>query len=124
MKGDVCYGSQEAVRRQPTVNKIIWESLGEWNLVADLASLHVPTLVIHGSYAMIPVDSSVAWARALPDARLLVIEDSGHMTHIEKPDIFFPAVLQFLAGEWPKEAIQFSGKEGSVTGPRIDTFRP
>ncbi len=123
MRGDVCYGPQEAVRRQPTVNKIIWESLGEWDLLSDLESLNIPTLVIHGSYDMIPIDSSIAWAKALPDARLLVIEDSGHMTHIEQPDIFFPAVLKFLSRNWPENSIQIP-KNKDVAKPRIDTFRP
>ena len=103
MKGDTCAGPVEAIRVQQIVNKQIWNSLGEWDIQQALREVRVPTLVIHGSDDMIPIDSSRAWAAALPDARLLVIE-SGHMTHIEQPEIFFPAVQKFLAGQWPDRA--------------------
>jgi len=41
----------------------------------------------------------------LPNARLLVILDCGHFAHLEKPDVFFPAVDLFLRGKWPEEAM-------------------
>jgi pimeloyl-ACP methyl ester carboxylesterase len=103
MKGDTCAGPIEAVRVQLVINKLIWNSLGEWDLQPALREVQVPTLVIHGRNDMIPIDSSRGWASALPDARLLII-DSGHMTHIEQPAVFFPAINKFLAGEWPEEA--------------------
>lgn len=124
MHGDVCAGPIEAVRRQLSVNKTIWESLGEWNLVPELASLRAPTLVIHGSYDMIPIESSIAWAEAIPNARLLVINDSGHMTHIEQPDIFFTAVNNFLNGQWPEDAIQMSDIMDDDMQPRMEINRP
>jgi len=124
MRGDVCAGPIEALRLQPTVNKTIWESLGEWNLISELASLKIPTLVIHGSYDMIPIESSIAWTEAMPNARLLVIKDSGHMTHIEQPGIFFTAIENFLNGRWPEDAIQIPGKNDGDLQPRIEINRP
>jgi pimeloyl-ACP methyl ester carboxylesterase len=38
----------------------------------------------------------------LPDARLIVIEGSGHFPPLERPDVFFPAVNEFLSGDWPE----------------------
>jgi pimeloyl-ACP methyl ester carboxylesterase len=111
MKGDTCAGPMDAVRVQQLVNKQIWDSLGEWDLQPALPKVQVPTLVVHGRDDMIPIGSSWAWASALPDARLLII-DSGHMTHIEQPAVFFPAVTRFLAGEWPAEA-RIVRKDGS-----------
>lgn len=117
MKGDTCAGSMEAVRVQLVVNKLIWSSLGEWDLQPELREVQVPTLVIHGRDDMIPIDSSRAWASALPDARLLII-DSGHMTHIEQPSVFFPAVRKFLAGEWPKKALVVRDSSGNEQGEK------
>ena len=124
MRGDVCAAPLEALRLQPTVNKTIWESLGEWDLVSELPSLKTPTLVIHGSYDMIPVESSIAWTKALPNARLLIIKDSGHMTHIEQPDIFFTAVINFLNDQWPEDAVQIPGEIADDSLPRIEINRP
>ena len=116
MKGDTCGGPVKALRLQQLVNKQIWTSLGEWDLQPALREIQVPTLIIHGRDDMIPLDSSRAWAAAMPDARLLVI-DSGHMTHIEQPAVFFPAVREFLDGEWPTAAEIVREDDNQETSP-------
>ncbi|HEX8737975.1 MAG TPA: alpha/beta hydrolase [Pyrinomonadaceae bacterium] len=103
-KGDVCSGSEEAVRQQQYVNQQIWRTLGNWNLLPSLGAVKAPVLVIHGEVDPIPVESSEAWAQGFPNARLLVVKDSGHLTHVEQPEIFFKAVETFLQGEFPADA--------------------
>lgn len=66
-----------------------------------VASALMPTLVIHGTEDLIPLESSREWATTLSNARLLVIQGSGHFPHLESPEVYFPAVNSFLAGEWP-----------------------
>jgi len=61
-------------------------------------------LVIHGTEDLIPLESSREWAATLSNARLLVIQGSGHFPHLEFPEVYFPAVNCFLAGEWPVDA--------------------
>jgi pimeloyl-ACP methyl ester carboxylesterase len=34
-----------------------------------------------------------------------VIDNVGHFPHVEKPDIYFPAVEKFLSGGWPEGAV-------------------
>jgi proline iminopeptidase len=63
-----------------------------------------PVLVIHGLADPIPVEASKAWAYSYPNARLLLIEKAGHITHVERPDVFFPAVETFLHGSFPANA--------------------
>jgi pimeloyl-ACP methyl ester carboxylesterase len=69
----------------------------------EIARLRVPTLIVHGDKDPIPLAGSREWA-ARPNARLLVIPDAGHPPFIERPDLFFPAVDDFLRGRWPKMA--------------------
>lgn len=104
MKGDVCAGPEEAVRYQQVVNGLVWETMGDWNLLPRLGAVKAPVLIVHGEVDWIPVESSEAWARAYPNARLLVVKDSGHVSHVEQPEIFFGAVETFLRGEFPPEA--------------------
>jgi len=111
MRGNVCGGPVDALRLQLLVNKLTWEALGDWNIIPELKNLKNPTLIIHGRFDMIPIGSSHAWAEAIPQSRLLVIEDSGHMTHVEQPEIFFSAVNTFFNGEWPAEAIDVKEKD-------------
>lgn len=54
---------------------------------AELRSLGVPTLVIHGELdAMQPLRYAEATAAAIPGARLVVIPGAGHLVHHTKPD--------------------------------------
>lgn len=103
-KGDVCAGPEEAVRYQQVVNMLIWQTMGDWNLLPRLAAVGAPVLVIHGEVDPIPVESSEAWAQHFPNARLLLVKESGHLSHVERPEVFFPAVETFLKGSFPPEA--------------------
>jgi proline iminopeptidase len=104
IKGDLCSGPIESVRRQRFVTAQIWQELGNYNLLPSLSSVKAPALVIHGTADVIPVKSSEAWAGAMPNARLFLIEKSGHMPQFEQPEIFFKAVETFLKGDFPTEA--------------------
>lgn len=103
-KGDVCAGSEDAVRQQQFVNQQVWRALGDFNVLPALKVVKAPVLIIHGAADPIPVKSSEAWATGYPNARLLVIENAGHVSHVETPEIFFPAVETFLKGSFPAEA--------------------
>ena len=103
-KGDVCAGGKESVRNQRIVNARAWDSLGHYNIVAQLAAVKAPVLVIHGASDVIPQRGSEFYASAYPNARLLVIQNAGHIAHVETPDIFFAAVETFLKGTFPADA--------------------
>ncbi|HEX6057818.1 MAG TPA: alpha/beta hydrolase [Gemmatimonadaceae bacterium] len=77
------------------VQQSIWESLGDFDLRADLRSLELPALVVHGRDDPIPLESSQAAADAL-GARLVILEDTGHVPYVERPDELFEAITSFL----------------------------
>jgi proline iminopeptidase len=77
------------------VQQSIWESLGDYDLRPDLARLSLPALVVHGREDPIPLASSRAVADAL-GARLVVLDDSGHVPYVERPDALFDAITSFL----------------------------
>ncbi|HEX2980059.1 MAG TPA: alpha/beta hydrolase [Anaerolineaceae bacterium] len=66
---------------------------------AGLRTLAVPTLVVHGMHDLLPVEAAQEWVENLPQARLLRLEDAGHMPHREAPEAFFPALQAFFSGE-------------------------
>jgi proline iminopeptidase len=104
IKGDVCSGSEDAVRNQRLVSERIWLSLGDYNLLPSLSVVKAPVLVIHGIADPIPLESSETWTRVLPNARLLIINGAGHMPQFEQPEVFFKAVETFLKGDFPPDA--------------------
>lgn len=79
------------------VQQSVWESLGDFDLLApgQLDSIHVPALIVHGRQDPIPLESSEAAAHAM-GAELVVIEGSGHVPYVERPDALFPALRRFL----------------------------
>jgi len=73
----------------------------------DFRRIIVPSLVIHGTFDRnAPYGSGREWASTLPNARLLTIPGAGHAAWLEAPEVIFPAIRQFLRGEWPKEAVK------------------
>lgn len=59
---------------------------GEYDLVPKLGRLRVPALVLHGDHDFIPVECAARIAKALPRARLVVLEQCGHFAYLERPD--------------------------------------
>jgi proline iminopeptidase len=79
------------------VQHSVWDSLGDFDLVADgrLASIAGPALIVHGRQDPIPLASSQAAAQAMR-ARLVVIDDCGHVPYVEQPAALFAAIDAFL----------------------------
>jgi 3-oxoadipate enol-lactonase len=63
-----------------------------------LESIRVPTHIVVGADdRLAPPDIARAMAARIPEARLTVIEDAGHLVNIEQPQRFNAAVLGFLS---------------------------
>ena len=77
------------------VQQSVWGSLGDFDLRPALTTLEVPALVSHGRQDPIPLTSCESVAEALR-ARLVVLENCGHVPYVEQPQSLFDAVRQFL----------------------------
>jgi pimeloyl-ACP methyl ester carboxylesterase len=63
-----------------------------------LAEFRTPTLVLHGAEdAIITEDDARGMTEALPNAELIMIPGSGHLTAVEQPQLFNDAVTEFGA---------------------------
>ena len=78
------------------VQQSVWESLGDFDVARALGTVLTPTLIVHGREDPIPLASSEAAARALPNARLVTLEACGHVPYVEAPDEMFDAITSFL----------------------------
>ncbi|MGH7655549.1 MAG: alpha/beta fold hydrolase [Gemmatimonadaceae bacterium] len=77
------------------VQQSIWESLGDFDLEADLRSMHCPALVVHGRQDPIPFESSESIAKSL-GAEFVPLDDCGHVPYVEQPVKLFSALKDFL----------------------------
>jgi len=104
-KGDFCAGTPEALANKVrAVDRVTFPSLGRFDWRPPLRGVTAPALVIHGTADVIPVRYAREWAQALPESRLLLIERAGHFPYLEAPEVFFPAVTEFVRGGWPSGA--------------------
>jgi proline iminopeptidase len=83
------------------IQQQVWASLGDFDLLQRVEQIECPVLILHGKHDPIPLEASEALARALPDARLVVLEHSGHVPYVEEPDALFSAIERFLGETAP-----------------------
>ena len=64
-----------------------------------LADSGVPVLILHGRYDMIfPCSLAAKAGKALPGAAVVILDDAGHMAHVDQPDRWLAAIARFLMG--------------------------
>lgn len=67
-----------------------------WGVQERLGRITCPTLVISADRDYTPVALKQEYVQRLPDARLVVIEDSRHATPLDQPQVFNRTLLDFL----------------------------
>jgi pimeloyl-ACP methyl ester carboxylesterase len=84
----------------------ILPSIQRLQLGADvLGPVQTPVLTIHGTKdRSAPYGGGREWARLLPNARLVTVDDAGHAPWIEAPEKVFGSISTFLDGAWPAAA--------------------
>jgi 2-hydroxy-6-oxonona-2,4-dienedioate hydrolase len=65
--------------------------------MAALATIPVPTLVIHGRFdRMVPCEQALQIMSYMPNADLVLLNECGHWPPMERPEAFASLVLDFL----------------------------
>ena len=79
----------------------------DFDLSSDVGHITSPTLVIHGAEdRYVPVANAAALAGAIPDARLRVLDNAGHLVFIERFAEVNREVISFLKPRKPRAYIQ------------------
>jgi len=69
-----------------------------------LGDIRVPTLIIWGENdSIISVDDAHEYERLIPDSRKIVMEDTGHVPMIERPQAVNDVLVEFLSETGPAE---------------------
>ena len=84
---------------EPAVSDAVSKATADIDLTPKLAGFHFPTLVISGRYDM-NVAPLTAWniAHAIPGAKLVFFEQSGHLPSYEEPERYQAVLESFLNG--------------------------
>ena len=88
---------KQLLQESPTVVHGDYAACDAFDLRADLPSIHTPALTICGSAdIMTPPKFSEYLAQHLPDARLHLVPNAGHMVTLEAPEDLVETIAEFL----------------------------
>lgn len=93
------WASFEFARNDPDAIAGLWASLVGQDVRALLERIQHPTLVVHGARSRLYGDDTADHlVAALPNARAIRFDASGHAPHLEQPDLFNATLRDFAAG--------------------------
>jgi proline iminopeptidase len=89
--------NMEVYGRMQGPNEFLYTgNLKDWNRIGDMHRIACPVLITVGQHDELTPACALKMKNALPDAELKVFPNSSHMPFFEEPDVFFPALLDFL----------------------------
>jgi pimeloyl-ACP methyl ester carboxylesterase len=92
------WAGAEFARNDPRAIGSVWASLVRQDVRALLAGIRHPTLIVHGARSeLYGADTADHLVAALPDARSIRFEGSGHAPHLEEPELFNRTLEDFAA---------------------------
>lgn len=92
------WSSEQFARNSGASISAVWNSLVEQDVRPRLGRIEQPTLIVHGAQSQLyGSDTAEYLAGALPNARALRFDRSGHAPHMEQPELFNDAIRQFAA---------------------------
>jgi pimeloyl-ACP methyl ester carboxylesterase len=68
----------------------------DYDVLARLRKLNVPTLIIHSDHDFIPLECARNVADAMSGSRLVVLSDCGHFAFLERRAEVFDAIVDFV----------------------------
>ncbi len=89
--------TEVALKNQFTTAKLAWEPrLYDPNLHKWLHRITLPTQIIWGENdQVLPAGYAVAYRKLIPQARVDIVPQCGHLPHVEKPGLFAKLVREF-----------------------------
>lgn len=89
--------AKDSVYSADVLAHVAQKGYGGFDVEDRLQTIPVPCLVLSGRYdRACSVEASQTIARKIPDSRLVIFEDSGHMFYVEEPEKFLRSMLDFL----------------------------
>jgi len=89
---------KNTARNAATINSLIATSFTRKrrDLDANLKTIRVPTLLIHGDFDPIPIGASEYIHQRIPASQLVIMQQSGHFPFVEQPEMFLAAIRTFM----------------------------
>jgi pimeloyl-ACP methyl ester carboxylesterase len=103
------WAAQEFAKNDAGAMAAVWQSLVRQDMRALLEQIRHPTLIVHGAQSSLYGDDTADHlVAALPQARAVRFEASGHAPHLEEPELFNATLRDFAASLSPARIAQQS----------------
>jgi pimeloyl-ACP methyl ester carboxylesterase len=90
-------------------------ALADYDFRDRLGEIEAATLLVWGRQDnLVPVQDADEYERLIPNARKVILEDTGHVPMIERPRTFNELLLDFLHEQPPAEAPEEVAAEGTA----------
>jgi pimeloyl-ACP methyl ester carboxylesterase len=77
-----------------------FQAILTWESFSRLPQITAPTLVIHGKNdRLVPAENGELIAARIPGAKLVLLEQAGHLFSTDQPEVAHKAILEFLAAQ-------------------------
>ena len=70
--------------------------VAHWDIATKLKTLNIPTLILQGRQYPIDLETARVTQAAIPNSKLVILENCGHFPWVEQQAEFFGAVCKFL----------------------------
>lgn len=101
------WASLQFARNDADAMASVWNSLIRQDVRALLEKIQHPTLIVHGAQSSLyGADTADHLVEALPQARAVRFERSGHAPHLEEPELFNAILKDFADRLSPAHATQ------------------
>ena len=99
------------------------DALTDYDFRDRLDDVKVPVLLVWGREDnLVPVEDAGEFERLIPDARKVILEDTGHVPMLERPETFNELVVEFLQDDalaGPVGVDHGEGRELEAHPPRV-----
>jgi pimeloyl-ACP methyl ester carboxylesterase len=101
LRADLCWEQAHAAGTPGFMDAL--EALMDYDFRDRLGDISCPTLIVWGNEdLLVPVKDADEFERRIPNARKILMEDTGHVPMLERPVTFNNCLMEFLAE--PREA--------------------
>lgn len=111
MKGDYCDSDIEGMKRRWGNNGATMASIPGFDWRDAATNFDAPTYILDGEWSMVPLNTTREWGAYLPNSRVEIIEDAGHLVWLDAPARLEQSLRRFLKDEWPKNAVELEPTE-------------
>jgi proline iminopeptidase len=93
------FTQEDVVKAREIEDRLMEETwlANEYDLYPHLGQLRLSALVIHGDRDLVPPEIAAHIAEAIPGSRLVVLEDTGHFSIIERPEEIRRVIVDFFS---------------------------